>query len=653
MSSPLSTRFTTCLVLYNALSAFVTLLQLYPGSSNLQQIGMITQQWALLPLAQSQEVLCPCSHCGKDTYCHQMSLTRIPYGLPAAGIETLYLYGNNITNINSSSFRGMNALTKLILDKNNISRVTRDTFEALTSLDTLHLEHNKLRHVDDGTFSQTTKLRLLYLNDNQLDSFPVGISYLTKLEKLNIANNRIKRIHWSSFIQMGRLSTLTFWDNPLICDCNARELIRWLTTSSRGKTIKTTDSPPDACRKKRDKTVTCKKPSIESIEVLRQHDNLNDKFVLNQTVALHCNISWALIAIWKTPQAGYIQPYQRSRIQSYLNGTLVVSNLRMTDNGTYACHAHYSNNKQRASQTISIRVVKATKPTFVGAVERRVQAIHGEETRLTCQVDAIPVATVKWRPPRHANNLGPFNFTSNDRLRLENGGMTLVLTRTKKSDQGNWTCTAKNVEGMARRKISLEVDETSESSANDTMVIIIASAVSGGILVIVILSIVVVCYLLRKRRKAEENAIKTELSDGNPTNGTRVVYENPVSTEEYESEIDDDANNDSSIDLEESEVESKEKETKMANENDDKKNDEREKTIDKNRKWLSKKKNYQPSKGNKNNKTKKIKQNDQPTDGDGTVVFEQQPQTMAYYYPGQNQLQQPFEYQPQVKGFRL
>ena len=98
--------------------------------------------------------------------------------------------------------------------------------------------------------------------------------------------------------------------------------------------------------------------------------------------------------------------------------------------------------------------------------------------------------------------------------------------------------------GMARRKISLEVDETSESSANDTMVIIIASAVSGGILVIVILSIVVVCYLLRKRRKAEENAIKTELSDGNPTNGTRVVYESPVNTEEYESEIDDDEDGD-------------------------------------------------------------------------------------------------------------
>ncbi|XP_041462633.1 adhesion G-protein coupled receptor G6-like isoform X1 [Lytechinus variegatus] len=140
--------------------------------------------------------------------CSGLSLTSVPSGLPA---ETAYLYlrGNSITELPSSSFEG------------------------ISSLETLHIQNNGLRSdlIEDGTFSNLTNLKSLDLSGNRIVLSANMIQHLlplTRLQTLTLTNNNINTIDSSAVEIFDRLETLDLTSNAFVCDCELSWFRNWL-----------------------------------------------------------------------------------------------------------------------------------------------------------------------------------------------------------------------------------------------------------------------------------------------------------------------------------------------------------------------------------------------------------------------------------------
>ena len=73
------------------------------------------------------------------------------------------------------------------------------------------------------------------INNNYYDLYNIlsgDIPKLSQLERLSINRNRIKSIDWTSFVRMKSLSLVKLWqDNPIKCDCNTLELIKFVNVN--------------------------------------------------------------------------------------------------------------------------------------------------------------------------------------------------------------------------------------------------------------------------------------------------------------------------------------------------------------------------------------------------------------------------------------
>lgn len=76
------------------------------------------------------------------------------------------LYGNDISDLPNSIFRGLTSLQLLLLNANNISCIRRNLFSDLYNLTLLSLYDNKIQSLGNGTFRSLTKIQTLHLGDN-------------------------------------------------------------------------------------------------------------------------------------------------------------------------------------------------------------------------------------------------------------------------------------------------------------------------------------------------------------------------------------------------------------------------------------------------------------------------------------------------------
>ncbi|XP_030648139.1 reticulon-4 receptor-like 1 [Chanos chanos] len=129
----------------------------------------------------------------------------------------LWLYSNNISYIQPSTFMGFTRLEELDLgDNRHLRSLAVDTFQGLSRLHALHLYHCGLVSLPGGIFEGLHNLQYLYLQDNELEFLEDDLFVdLLNLSHLFLHGNRLWSLHQNTFRGLGALDRLLLHQNRL------------------------------------------------------------------------------------------------------------------------------------------------------------------------------------------------------------------------------------------------------------------------------------------------------------------------------------------------------------------------------------------------------------------------------------------------------
>uniref|UniRef100_A0A672FH73 Reticulon 4 receptor-like 1a n=1 Tax=Salarias fasciatus TaxID=181472 RepID=A0A672FH73_SALFA len=269
-----------------------------------------------LDLSQPCPRHCICYTSPSTVSCQAHNFHAVPEGIPAQSERVflqnnkiqrllrghfsptttmLWLYSNNISYIQPSTFHGFDRLEELDLgDNRHLKAVASDTFLGLGRLHALHLYHCGLISLPPGIFAGLHNLQYLYLQDNQLEFLEddlfidlLNLSHLFLhgnrlwslrqntfrglgvLDRLLLHQNRIQWVDRQAFHDLRRLTTLYLFnnsltelsgvsltllpaleylrlnDNPWECDCKALSLWDWLRRFRGSTSSLICVSPPE------------------------------------------------------------------------------------------------------------------------------------------------------------------------------------------------------------------------------------------------------------------------------------------------------------------------------------------------------------------------------------------------------------------------
>jgi predicted RNA-binding protein len=175
---------------------------------------------------------------------------------PVTYLEVLNLAKNNIETIGNKTFEGLVRLKSIDLSENEISLVESAALSRMPKLQKLKMSSNKIRKLEMGTFSGNNQLVELDLASNEIDTLNDGIfKELKNLKTLRLNRNNIAFVGLSAFKGLKNVRTLDLtrnWlagvhpdmftdlptvfkhqiyinENPLMCDCDLRHLVSWIS----------------------------------------------------------------------------------------------------------------------------------------------------------------------------------------------------------------------------------------------------------------------------------------------------------------------------------------------------------------------------------------------------------------------------------------
>lgn len=114
--------------------------------------------------------------------------------IKASNLTYIDLDTNQISEIQDSTFRGLNFLLQVNLDNNFLSVLTRDAFIGAVNIETLSFERNQISTIEEGVFD-LPKLREINLSFNQIQSLPDGLFLNSpQLLHVNLSDNLLLQL---------------------------------------------------------------------------------------------------------------------------------------------------------------------------------------------------------------------------------------------------------------------------------------------------------------------------------------------------------------------------------------------------------------------------------------------------------------------------
>ncbi|XP_055962583.1 hemicentin-1 [Sorex fumeus] len=127
---------------------------------------------------------------------------------------------------------------------------------------------------------------------------------------------------------------------------------------------------------------------------------------------------------------------------------LHIREAQVSDTGQYVCRA--VNVAGRDDKNFHLNVF--VPPTIEGPEREAVVETAGNPVTLACDAAGIPPPTLTW-----LKNHKPIESSDSLEVHIMSGGSRLKIARTQRSDGGNYTCIASNLEGKAQKLYSLSV----------------------------------------------------------------------------------------------------------------------------------------------------------------------------------------------------
>ena len=167
--------------------------------------------------AQGCPAKCVCYSEPKPTVaCQQQGLFSIPTEIPVRS-QRIFLQSNKLTVVRSTSFSSVHNLTVLWMYSNNISQIEAGAFFGLEKLEELDIgDNSNLRTMSPTAFRGLTKLHTLHLHRCGLSELPVGVFRgMFSLQYLYLQDNNIITLHDDAFLDLANLTYLYLHNNRI------------------------------------------------------------------------------------------------------------------------------------------------------------------------------------------------------------------------------------------------------------------------------------------------------------------------------------------------------------------------------------------------------------------------------------------------------
>ncbi|XP_012558576.2 leucine-rich repeats and immunoglobulin-like domains protein 3 isoform X1 [Hydra vulgaris] len=378
------------------------------------------------------------------------------------------LSGNSLKFLDSGLFQELQKLCYLYLDHNTISYISEFAFSRLDQLKVLNLSSNYISIGDkemDTVFLHLKHLEILDLSENSAFLIPsTAFQGLNNLKTLYLKYNNIMFIEEEAFTNLKSIELLELSTQSLSCGCSVKWLRDWIHLHPLNNKINVVCSSPLWLKNKNiidvlDSEISCDSNELSSIRPKLTIQPTSTYAVRSDNISLKCaavslidnmNIVWLKNnqVIDNTVNSNAIQIVDR--VQYVTTSILFLKNLADTDSGTYSCQPK---NIYGSDMSIKFNISVFEPPRLSKDLKSQITALSGETVYIPCIAEGQPMPVVSLTKL----NYQVMHAVLDKRVLYED--QKFGITNLKIEDSGTYSCSAKNLVGVANKTIELTVLE--------------------------------------------------------------------------------------------------------------------------------------------------------------------------------------------------
>ncbi|XP_003220507.3 leucine-rich repeats and immunoglobulin-like domains protein 2 isoform X1 [Anolis carolinensis] len=382
-------------------------------------------------------------------------------------LSELDLSYNQLTRLDEFAFVGLNLLERLNLSDNRISHIADGVFKGLSNLQTLDLRNNEISWaIEDSNeaFVGLERLNKLILQGNQIKSITKRAFFgLQVLEYLDLNNNAIMSIQENAFSQP--LKELVLNTSSLLCDCQLKWLLQWLTQSNLQDTVNVICAHPERLAGQSILTVNPEdfvcddfpKPQIRThpetaIALRGTNVTLTCKAVSSSDLPMSTTWRKDSEILYDADIETFVRYQQQDGEVLEYTSILHVFNVNFTDEGKYQCiiSNHFGSNYSNKAKLTVNELPSFIKTPMDLTIRTRAMA------KLECAAEGHPPPQISWQKDGGTD----FPAARERRMHVMPEDDVFFIANVKIEDMGIYSCMAQNVAGGISANATLTVLET-------------------------------------------------------------------------------------------------------------------------------------------------------------------------------------------------
>ncbi|KAJ8045067.1 Leucine-rich repeat-containing protein 15 [Holothuria leucospilota] len=148
-------------------------------------------------------------------------------------VRTIEFSSNSIKDPPSvNSKNNVTSALALSLESNLIEVLSPLFFDHFPYLNLINVDFNRIHHIEENTFRSVPNVTSISMRGNAIHIIPRQLfQHLQNLNFIELQVNRIQNLDPYIFNQLSKHVQVYIQNNPIVCDCQALPLLKWLSAS--------------------------------------------------------------------------------------------------------------------------------------------------------------------------------------------------------------------------------------------------------------------------------------------------------------------------------------------------------------------------------------------------------------------------------------